>query len=57
MRFHKGVTSQDHSITKVANFAAQPFLEREFALLLINNLLGLSPIKGRRVMSGGDSAP
>ena len=57
MRFYKGATAQDHSITEVANFATQPLLGREFALLLINNLLSLGQFKSRRLMTGGNRAP
>ena len=57
MRFHKGATSQDDSVAKVANSAAQPFLEREFALFLLDDLLGLGRFKCRRVVLGGSSAP
>ena len=51
MGLHKGPTSQDHSIGKVTNLAAQPFLEREFALLLVNDRLGLWPGQRPAVMS------
>ena len=57
MRFHKGATSQDDSIAKIADFAAQLFLEREFAFLLLNDLLSLGQVKGRPVLVGGESAP
>src|ERR1700693_3889277 len=55
MRCHKGATSQDDSIAKVADFAAQLFLEREFAFLLLNDLLSLGQVKGRPVLVGGES--
>src|ERR1700730_6206375 len=57
MSVHKGATSQDDSIAKVANFAAQLLWEREFALLLVNDLLSLGQFKGRPVLVGGQSAP
>src|ERR1700722_14255908 len=57
MRCHKDATSQDDSIAKVADFAAQLFLEREFAFLLLNDLLSLGQVKGRPVLIGGESSP
>ena len=57
MRFDKGATSQDDAIVKIADFAAQLFLEREFAFLLFNDLLSLGQVKGRPVLVGGESAP
>ena len=57
MRFDKGATAQDDSITKGANFAAQPLLEREFSLFLLEDLLGLLRSKGRRGVLGGNRAP
>jgi hypothetical protein len=57
MRFDKGATSQDNSVAKVADFAAQSFLEREFAFFLLNDLLNLVQVKGRPVLIGGQSAP
>src|ERR1700744_3860591 len=53
MRFDKVPTSQDDSI---ANLAAQPFLEREFALLLLNNCLGFGLVKRRRVVLAANRA-
>src|SRR6202035_4965348 len=50
-------TSQDDAVAKIANFAAQPFLEREFAFFLLNDLLSLSQVKGRPVLVSGESAP
>src|ERR1700722_17871037 len=49
MELDKVLTSQDHSITKVTNSAAQPFLGREFALFLVNDRLGFGLVKRRRV--------
>jgi|GEM_PF-5458069 len=57
MRFHKAAASKDDSVAKVANSAAQPFLEREFAVLLLNDLLSLGQSKCRRVVFAGGSAP
>ena len=57
MRFHKAAASKDDSVAKVANSAAQPFLEREFAVLLLNDLLSLGQFKCRRVVFAGGSAP
>ena len=57
MRFHKGTASQDDPVAKVANSAAQSFRERELAVLLLNDLLGLGQGKCRRVVLGGNSAP
>ena len=45
MRFHKGVASQDDAVAKVSNSAAQPLLEREFALLQLNDLLSRGQVK------------
>src|SRR4029077_2040161 len=57
MRFDKGAASQDDSIAKIADFAMQSFLEREFAFFLLNDLLSLGQVKGRPVLVGGESAP
>ena len=57
MRFDKGATSQDDSVAKIADFAAQSFLEREFAFFLLNDLLNLVQVKGRPVLVGGQSTP
>ena len=56
MGLHKGLTSQDHSIAKVTNLAAQPFLEREFALFLINNRLGFGEVERRWVVLAANRA-
>ena len=50
MGLDKLPTSQDHSIGKVTDLAAQPFLEREFALLLVNDRFGFGPVKCRWVV-------
>src|SRR5271155_3070344 len=50
MGLHEVLTSQDHSIAKVTNLAAQPFLEREFALFLLNDRFGFGLVKRWRVV-------
>src|SRR5271156_6096081 len=50
MGLDKLATSQDDSISEITNLAAQPFLEREFALFLLDNCLGFGLVKRRRVV-------
>jgi hypothetical protein len=47
VRFNKGLTSQDHAISEVANPAPQAFGQGEFAVLLVNDGLSGGQVKGR----------
>src|SRR5262249_51955806 len=53
--FNKGLTSQDHTVSEVTNPAAQPFGQREFAVLSVNHSLSCGQVEGRKLIWNSNS--